>query len=117
MAVVYGNTRLTYKELNIRANRLAHYLVEEHKVGPESLVILCLDRSEHMIISMLAILKAGGAYVPIDPAYPDDRIEYIAEDTKSKIILTNEHYKERMNLCITKGVTESPAAIFALEEI
>ncbi|NDB85386.1 MAG: hypothetical protein EB127_22185, partial [Alphaproteobacteria bacterium] len=80
IAVVYGSTRLTYRELNIRANRLAHYLVEQHKVGPESLVILCLDRSEHMIISMFAILKAGGAYVPIDPAYPDDRIEYIVNE-------------------------------------
>ncbi|NDE19265.1 MAG: amino acid adenylation domain-containing protein [Alphaproteobacteria bacterium] len=66
---------------------------------------------------MFAILKAGGAYVPIDPAYPDDRIEYIVEDTKSKIILTNEHYKERMNLCITKGINESLVPIFALEEI
>jgi non-ribosomal peptide synthetase component F len=80
IAVVYEDIRLTYSELNERANRLAHYLREKYEVKSDSLVGICLDRSEHILIGILAVLKAGGAYVPIDPSYPDDRIKYIIED-------------------------------------
>ncbi|MBD6620505.1 AMP-binding protein, partial [Komarekiella sp. 'clone 1'] len=69
IAVVFENTQLTYRQLNQRANQLAHHL---HTLGvePEVLVGICLERSLEMIIGLLGILKAGGAYVPLDPAYP-----------------------------------------------
>ena len=59
------------------ANQLAHFLIKHHNIKPDSLIALLLDRSEYMIIAILAVLKAGGAYVPISPDYPDDRIKYI----------------------------------------
>ena len=96
IAVVYENELLTYRELNDGANRLANYLISTRSIKPDTLVGLCIDRSEHMLIAILGILKAGGAYVPIDPNYPDDRIEYILRDTKTEIILTNEVHKERI---------------------
>src|SRR5207244_10027888 len=69
LALAGGEERLTYRELNERANRLAHHLVERG-VGPEVLVAVCLERSPQAIVALLAILKAGGAYVPLDPAHP-----------------------------------------------
>ena len=82
MGVVYEGVKLTYKELNERANQLANYLIK-HNIKPDDLVALLLDRSEHMIIAILGVLKAGAAYVPMDPEYPDDRIKYILNDTNS----------------------------------
>ncbi|WP_431356810.1 AMP-binding protein, partial [Komarekiella delphini-convector] len=69
IAVVFENTQLTYRQLNQRANQLAHHL-RTLGVEPEVLVGICLERSLEMIIGLLGILKAGGAYVPLDPAYP-----------------------------------------------
>ena len=80
IAVIYEDTKLTYRELNERANGLAHYLKSNYSIIQDTLVPLLLDRSENMIISILAVLKAGGAYVPIEPSYPDERIRYIIED-------------------------------------
>src|ERR1700737_2224677 len=73
VAVVYGDRRLSYRELNARANRLARKLVRLG-VEPEVLVGICAERSAEMVVGLLAILKAGGAYVPLDPTYPPDRI-------------------------------------------
>jgi amino acid adenylation domain-containing protein len=95
-AVVYGSARLTYRELNERANKLARYLTGKYGIGPDDLVALCLDRSEYMLIAILGILKAGGAYVPIAPDYPDERIGYILEDTGAKAVLAGEIYRERL---------------------
>jgi amino acid adenylation domain-containing protein/non-ribosomal peptide synthase protein (TIGR01720 family) len=96
VAVVYEDLNLTYKELNERANRLANYLIQNHKVTPDTLVALCLDRSEHMLIAILGVLKSGGAYVPIDPGYPLDRIEYVFADTKTCVTITNKIYQDRL---------------------
>ena len=96
-AVVYEDIRLTYKELNEKANQLAHYLIKHHNIKPDDLVTLLLDRSEYMIIAILAVLKAGAAYVPMDPEYPDDRINYIFEDTNTDIVITNSMYTKRIN--------------------
>ena len=74
IAVVYEETKLTYRELNKRANQLANFLRQNHNIKPDTLVVLCLDRSENILIAILAVLKAGGAYVPMDPSYPDQRI-------------------------------------------
>jgi amino acid adenylation domain-containing protein/thioester reductase-like protein len=97
IAVVYEDTKLTYQELNNKANQLAHYLLNSYEVKPDDLIVLCLDRSEYTIITMLAVLKAGGAYVPIDPNYPDERIRYILSDSNSKVILINNVNKKRLH--------------------
>src|SRR4051794_22328522 len=72
---------LSYRELNVRANRLAHHL-RALGVGPEVLVGLCLDRSPELLVGLLGVLKAGGAYVPLDPAYPRGRLEFLLEDSR-----------------------------------
>ena len=78
VALTAGDTRLTYRELNERANRLAHYL-RARGVGPDTLVGLCLERSPEMVTAILGVLKAGGAYVPFDPAQPQERLDYMIE--------------------------------------
>ena len=88
-AIIFGSTTLTYRELDERANRLAHLLIE-HGIGPDKLVGICLDRSAEMVIALLAVLKSGGAYVPLDPAYPKDRIHYVLQDASSAVLLTSE---------------------------
>ncbi|MEH2280997.1 MAG: amino acid adenylation domain-containing protein [Nostoc sp.] len=89
VAVVCENTQLTYRQLNNRANQLAHHL-RALGVGPEVLVGICLERSLEMIVGLLGILKAGGAYVPLDPAYPSERLAFILEDTQTPVLLTQE---------------------------
>ena len=81
VAAVYEDEQLTYWELNERANQLAHYL-RARGVGPDTLVAIAVERSLEMIIGLLGILKAGGAYVPLDPTYPEDRLQFMLEDTK-----------------------------------
>ena len=88
IAVVFENKRINYDELNKRSNQLAHYLIE-CGVKKESLIPICLNRSSEMIVAILGILKAGAAYVPIDPEYPQDRINYMLEDTAATIVISN----------------------------
>lgn len=90
IAVVYQQEYLTYRELNNRANQLAHYL-RSLGVKPEVQVGICVERSLEMVIGILAILKAGGAYVPLDPAYPVERLAFMLEDVKTSILLTQTH--------------------------
>ncbi|WP_146742976.1 non-ribosomal peptide synthetase, partial [Lonsdalea quercina] len=80
VALAFGEQRLSYDELNRRANRLAHALIAQG-VGPESRVAISLPRGVEMVVAVLAVLKAGGGYVPIDPTYPADRIRYLLEDS------------------------------------
>jgi amino acid adenylation domain-containing protein len=89
VALIFGDQRVTYAELNERANRLGHYL-KERGVGPETRVGILLDRSVEMAVALLAILKAGGAYVAFDPAYPPDRLRYMFEDSGVALILTEQ---------------------------
>lgn len=93
MAVTSGEKSLTYAELNESANRLAHYLIR-HGIKPESLVGLCLDRTEEVLVCVLGILKAGGAYVPIDTAQPQQRFRVILEDAGIRLVLTNKQPSE-----------------------
>ncbi len=102
VAIVYEEANLTYKELNEKANQLANYIKEKHNIQPDTLISLCLDRSEHMLVGILAILKSGGAYVPINQNYPDSRIQYILKDTKTDLVLTNEIYEERLQSIVKK---------------
>lgn len=76
VAVVFGNQKPTYQQLNCRANQLAHYL-RSLSVGADVLVALCVERSLEMVVGLLGILKAGGAYVPLDPDYPKERLAYL----------------------------------------
>jgi myxalamid-type nonribosomal peptide synthetase MxaA len=95
-AVIFGEQKLTYGELNRRANQLAHLLFANHlRVGTP--VGLCVERSPEMVIGILGILKAGGAYVPIDPAYPEDRIQHILEDAGIKLLITQRHLLNRLS--------------------
>src|SRR5580704_10387154 len=88
-AVVFGNRRLTYRELNDRANQVAHYLIEQG-AGPEVLVGIYFDRAADMLIAILGVLKSGSAYVPLDPNYPADRVRHILEDANAPIVLTQK---------------------------
>ncbi|MGG4442605.1 tyrocidine non-ribosomal peptide synthetase TycB [Brevibacillus fortis] len=90
IAVVCGDKRLTYEELNKRANQLARTLRKKGVKADQSVGIMA-TRSLEMVIGILAILKAGGAYVPIDPEYPNDRIAYMLEDCEARLVLTQEH--------------------------
>lgn len=86
-AVVFGDGRLTFRELNERANRLASYL-RRRGVGPEVPVALCVERSPETLIALFGIMKAGGFFVPVDPAQPSRRIALILKDTRAPVLLT-----------------------------
>ncbi|NJL63584.1 MAG: amino acid adenylation domain-containing protein [Methylacidiphilales bacterium] len=88
IAVIFGEQKLTYQELNQKANQLANYL-QDLGVKPETPVGICIERSLEMVIGILGIIKAGGAYVPLDPDYPTQRLEYIINQTQVSVILTN----------------------------
>ena len=89
-AVIYGNTVLTYEELNDAANQLAHYLLARYHVQPDDRIGIMVQRSEKMLVYLLGILKAGAAYVPVDPAYPQERVRYMIGDSGMKILLTDQ---------------------------
>ncbi len=95
VAVVFGKERITYAELNRRANRVAHRLMAAG-VGHEALVGVFMERSVHMIVAMLGVLKAGGAYVPLDPVYPPDRLAFMLADTQAGVILAQTSLLERL---------------------
>ena len=90
IAIVHEENKLSYAELNLRANRLAHYL-RHLGVKPDVCVAVCVERGFEMIVGLLAILKAGGAYVPLDPAYPVERIRFMLEDSAPLALLTSSH--------------------------
>jgi amino acid adenylation domain-containing protein len=86
IAVSFGDRTLTYAQLNAQANQLAHYL-RGIGVGQETLVGLCIDRSEKVFVAMLGIMKAGGTYIPMDPGYPPDRLALMLEDAQAPVLL------------------------------
>ncbi len=91
VALASDELELTYAELNRRANRLAHWLIDKG-VGPEDLVALPLETSIDFVVAAIAVLKAGGAYLPIDPAYPAERIAYLLDDAQPKLVLDSWDY-------------------------
>jgi len=95
VAVIFEEQQLTYRELNSRANKLAHYL-QSLNVGPEVMVGICLERSLNLVIGLLGILKAGGAYVPLDPAYPQERLAFMLEDSQMPVLLTQQNQLDRL---------------------
>ena len=92
IAVVFEEELISYRELNQRANQLAHYL-QSLGVGSEVLVGLCVERSLEMVVGVLGILKAGGAYVPLDYAYPQERLAFMLQDAQVSVLLTQEKLK------------------------
>jgi amino acid adenylation domain-containing protein len=93
IALVCGDERLTYAQLNARANQLAHYL-QRQGVKPEIPVALLLERSIDMVVAQLAVLKSGGAYVPLDPAYPQQRLTFMLEDSNATMLVTQTSLSE-----------------------
>ena len=96
IAVVFEDAFLTYRELDSRANQVAHYLRNRYGVGPETLVGLAVHRSLAMLIGMLGILKAGAAYVPLDPDYPRERLAFVLEDAQAPVLVTPAALQEQM---------------------
>ncbi|MDP1788675.1 condensation domain-containing protein, partial [Nitrosomonas sp.] len=94
-ALIFGDTELSYAQLNGRANRLAHQLIALG-VKPESRVGIAVERSIDMVVGLLATLKAGGAYVPLDPAYPRERLNHMVTDSAIELLLTQSHVRERI---------------------
>jgi len=105
VALVAGEEKTTYKELNCRANALAHRLIGLG-IGPGSRVAICLERGVDMIVALIATLKAGAAYVPIDPFYPNERIAFMAADARVALVLTQSALRSELS-----GVTGALLAI------
>jgi amino acid adenylation domain-containing protein len=115
IAVVFEEQQLTYRELNTRANQLAHYLCSLG-VKPEVLVGICVERSVEMLIGLLGILKAGGAYVPLDPVYPSERLAEILADSQVSLIISQEELMEKLPttvapiICLERDFTKESQA-------
>jgi len=92
IALVFGESLVTYRELNMRANKVAHHL-RKRGVGPDALVGVCLERSPDLVVALLAVWKAGGAYVPLDPAYPSERLSFMIDDAQTRVLLTEEKFR------------------------
>src|SRR5271165_2431641 len=97
VAVVFEKQQLSYRELNERANQLAHHL-QKLGVGPDTLVGICLERSLEMVVGLLGILKAGGAYVPLDPGYPKERLAFMVHDSGASVLLTNRGLRDQLQV-------------------
>ncbi|WHA04412.1 amino acid adenylation domain-containing protein [Candidatus Bandiella numerosa] len=95
IAVVCGFKQMTYKEINEKSNQLARYLISKG-IRKDSLVMLFIERSEYLLITILGILKAGGGYIPVDSSYPDKRVKYILSDTNAKMLIGSGEYGDRM---------------------
>ena len=106
VALEYEGDRLSYGELNQRANQLAHHL-QSLGVGPEVLVGLCVERSLEMVVGLLGILKAGGAYVPLDPSFPQARLAYMIADSGMRVLVTHRQ--------LDQSLPERPASIVHLD--
>jgi natural product biosynthesis luciferase-like monooxygenase protein len=103
VAVVYNNNQLTYHELNAKANLLAHCLKSKYYLQHQDLIILCLERTEDLIIAILAVAKLGCIYVPVDPTYPNNRINYILQDTRAKLVITHKSQESKLNAIINSS--------------
>jgi amino acid adenylation domain-containing protein len=107
VAVLFEDEQLTYRELNRRANQVAHHL-RSLDVAPDSLVGICVERSLKMIVGLLGILKAGGAYVPLDPDYPSERLAYMLNDSQMPVLVTTEK--------LSAALPEHQARVVCLEK-
>lgn len=106
IAVVAGRTRVTYAELYTRAGRIAGEL-RRRGTGPGDSVGVCLDRDDSLIAALLGVWRAGAAYVPLDPAYPADRLEFIAEDAGMAQLITSEVVARRQEAVLRASGAEA----------
>ncbi|MCP4548448.1 MAG: AMP-binding protein, partial [bacterium] len=105
-ALVFEGERLSYRELDRRANQLAHFL-RQRGAGPESVVGICMERCLELVVGLLGIMKAGGAYLPLDPRYPAERLQWMVEDAHAPVVLTRT--------AIRKGLPELATEIVDLD--
>ena len=117
IAVVFEDQKLTYKELNEKANSLAHYLRFEKNITRNEFVGIMVNRSLEMIISILAVLKSGATYIPIDPTYPKDRIDYMLKNSNAKILLTQNKLLDKINFENKISIDLEHSSIYNLENI
>ncbi|OLF04223.1 hypothetical protein BLA60_41800, partial [Actinophytocola xinjiangensis] len=96
VAVVHGQTSLTYRELDARANQLAHHL-RHRGVSAGTLVGVCAERGPELIVGLLGILKSGGAYVPLDPEHPAPRLDFMLRDTEASLVLVQSNLRDRLS--------------------
>jgi amino acid adenylation domain-containing protein len=108
VALVSADGEMTYREVNARANQLAHYL-RSRAIVPDTRVAICLQRTPEMVITLLAILKASGAYVPLDPAYPRARLQLMLEDSRARVLLTERS--------LLGNLPTAAAEVICLEEL
>ncbi|CCD85604.1 putative Non-ribosomal peptide synthase:Amino acid adenylation (Modular protein) [Bradyrhizobium sp. ORS 285] len=106
IALIRGERRMSYSELNARANRLAHRLVA-HGVGADVVIGLALERTPTMLVALLAVLKAGAAYLPLDPDYPADRLAHMLRDSGAKLLLTQASLRDRFARALDDGGAEA----------
>ncbi len=129
VAISYEGEQLTYRELNERANQLAHHLIGLG-VGPDVVVGICVDRSLEMIVAIVGTLKAGGGYLPLDPEYPNERLAFMVGDAEPRVLLTQEHLRNHLpdhaarTVCldgdwgtIAKGSTDNPRTTASSENL
>lgn len=107
-------TRLTYRELEERSNRLAHFLTR-HGAGPGTMVAFCCERSAQLAVLMLGILKAGAAYVALDPNYPASRLGLMIADSRSRLILTQDHRRAQIDEAIATAGLQAPPTVISLD--
>jgi tyrocidine synthetase-3 len=105
VVLIYNDQIITYRELNSRSNQLG-YILKEKGFKTEKIAGILVDRSIEMLIGILGILKAGGAYLPLDPFYPESRINYILENSKSQLILCSENYRDKIDLSFQSFILE-----------
>jgi len=115
-ALIFGERKISYGELNARANRLANVLRRAH-VGPDRLVGICMRRSPEMVMAALAVWKAGGAYVPLDPEYPPERLLFMMRDANTQWLLTEERCRPLLTDFAGQAIYLEPdGAQFAQED-
>ena len=113
IALISGESRISYRDLNTRANRLAHYLIAEG-IGPEQVVGLCLPRSIDLIVALLAVLKSGAAYLPVDTDYPGERIGLMVTDSGAACTLTTTPFASKLPQSATRITIDSTQTLLAL---
>ena len=122
IALVFEDQNMSYATLNAKANQLARYLRQQYQLShkkdmpADTLIALCLERGFEMIIAILAVLKAGGAYVPIDPDYPDARIAYMLEDTKSPFVLIQQALQTKLKSIIKINKASLSSKLIAIDQ-
>ncbi|MCX4771937.1 non-ribosomal peptide synthase/polyketide synthase [Streptomyces sp. NBC_01260] len=108
VAVVFEGAEVSYAELDARANRLAHHLVDRG-AGPESIVAVCMERGVDLVVALLGVLKAGSAYLPVDPEYPADRIAFTLADAGAVCMVTTAAFDEALPEHVARVVVDAPA--------